>query len=240
MTKNKNQNKLYHRSPKYIVFSSIAFVSISALIINFLSAYFDVDILISKLNIKSPAIFLVFIVQAILLLLPVVYYYKKRIITLEDLGFKKTSITKSIALIITAFICFLIINAIILQIITKTQINIPGYGQQVDYLPIFGEDKYSIIVAFITVSIIAPLTEEIFFRGLIQGQLNKLYAPLTSISLTGFIFAFSHLQLQVLIPLFIVGTIISAIYHKSASIYTPIAFHSLNNTLALSLAIYLQ
>ena len=57
--------------------------------------------------------------------------------------------------------------------------------------------------------------------------------------LTAVLFALIHFQLQTFIPLFFLGLILNYAYQRTGSVWTAVVFHSLNNTIAFSLEVYL-
>ena len=101
-------------------------------------------------------------------------------------------------------------------------------------------------LAFATVSmvIIAPIAEEIFFRGMIfpflKGFLKKhlprnapaLAAALPAL-LTGALFGLVHGNTTVFLPLAALGTYLCIVYDKTADIRVPIALHALQNLTVL-------
>jgi len=83
-------------------------------------------------------------------------------------------------------------------------------------------------MVFIAV-IIAPLTEEIIFRGYIYGTLKKHIDPFISILVTSIIFALIHDSLWGIILLIIVGIVLNIAYEATGSLWTPIILHMLFN-----------
>lgn len=87
--------------------------------------------------------------------------------------------------------------------------------------------------------ILAPLCEEIFFRGfLLTGILREL-SPLWSIVISSALFAIAHVDFGDLLPLFAIGLALGFIRWKSGSTWAGIILHVSNNLLA-SLLIILQ
>jgi hypothetical protein len=97
-------------------------------------------------------------------------------------------------------------------------------------------------VALIAVVIIAPIAEELLFRGTFQQYLRKFFSVKTSILLTAAIFACFHLSFSQglgnfsLIPsLFIFSCFLGYIYERQGSLFASIGLH-----LAFNLASSLQ
>ncbi len=83
--------------------------------------------------------------------------------------------------------------------------------------------------------VVAPIVEEVFFRGLVYGWL-RAHAPLfIAVLLSAAIFAVAHV-VPILIPaLFVVGIILALAYELSGSLWLSILLHGLQNSLAVTL-----
>ena len=86
------------------------------------------------------------------------------------------------------------------------------------------------VLFFGLVSILAPVIEEIIFRGIIIERLGTKYNYRWAVILSSTIFAFLHVS-QVL-DAFIFGVVLSLVYLKTESLMIPILIHVVNNTTA--------
>lgn len=90
----------------------------------------------------------------------------------------------------------------------------------------------------ITAVLVAPIYEEIFFRGIfLEGFLNK-YKPSTAIIVSALIFGLAHLNIPQFINAGFLGIIIGVVYFKTRSLILCICTHMLNNSMAF-LLVYL-
>lgn len=89
-------------------------------------------------------------------------------------------------------------------------------------------------LAAIAVTIIAPLTEETLFRGLLFGALRKWLKPLPTILIVAVIFGAVHMDVIFFFPLFLIGVLLGWARYTSNSIWFPIAIHMLQNTIAFT------
>ena len=83
--------------------------------------------------------------------------------------------------------------------------------------------------------VVAPIVEEIFFRGFMFTGLRKRYKWYIAALITSFFFAAMHLQLTAFIPLFAMGFMLAFLYHISNSIWLPIIVHATTNALSIGL-----
>ncbi|MDH4129549.1 MAG: CPBP family intramembrane metalloprotease [Spirochaetota bacterium] len=106
-----------------------------------------------------------------------------------------------------------------------------------DSNPIFNyllvENKLDIILIFILSIIIAPIFEEIIFRGVLfrvlQTKLGFMHAALISSILFGLV----HFNILTFFPIATLGFILAWTYQKSNSIISPIITHALWNSFSL-------
>ncbi|SDI43955.1 CPBP family intramembrane glutamic endopeptidase [Desulfosporosinus hippei] len=87
--------------------------------------------------------------------------------------------------------------------------------------------------------VVAPIKEEMFFRGLIYPPLRQIFGRGKGILLTGLFFAALHLEIIRFLPLFIGGVVLTWLYERSSSIWPAIVAHGTWNVL-MALALWIQ
>ncbi len=87
----------------------------------------------------------------------------------------------------------------------------------------------NIIYSFIYISIIAPLFEEILFRGFIFKGFLRNFSPTKSILASSFLFGFVHLNPWQFTTAFLIGIFFAWIMLKTNSLLLPLLGHFLNN-----------
>ena len=81
--------------------------------------------------------------------------------------------------------------------------------------------------------VMAPLFEELFFRGfLFRGLARSWGWPLAAV-LSAAVFGAVHQQVTVFIPLFALGFVLAWVYERTGSIWTPIALHAVFNGISV-------
>ncbi len=111
--------------------------------------------------------------------------------------------------------------------------NFQSYEQvAVRYLKETLQSTPQMVIALISIIIIAPIVEEILFRGTLQQFLKKYFSVKTSIALTALVFACFHysptqdLGNFSLIPsLFIFACFLGYTYERQGSIFASIGLH---------------
>lgn len=97
---------------------------------------------------------------------------------------------------------------------------------------IFSEDTSILAQAFLLV-VVAPLTEELLFRGIILRGLLGRYRAWLAISITAALFAFIHLNPWQMVTAFAIGLSLGWIYLRSGSVWLCVLGHAVNNGLFL-------
>ncbi len=89
------------------------------------------------------------------------------------------------------------------------------------------------------IAFVAAVSEELFFRGVLQNHLIKLSnKPHISIWITALLFSALHGQFFLLLPRMLLGVLLGYVYWYSKNIWIPILGHFLNNGVQV-IAIYI-
>ncbi len=92
--------------------------------------------------------------------------------------------------------------------------------------------------AFIFVAIVAPVFEELAFRGFLFNQLRIIASPQVTIFATAFIFALVHFSWISLIWIFPFGIVLGYLRHKYHTLWLGMIVHFIHNLLVLLLEYY--
>lgn len=90
------------------------------------------------------------------------------------------------------------------------------------------EDGLAQFFYFLTACVAAPILEELFFRGAVQGALRP-YGTVLSITVTSLLFTLAHTNLWELPTVFVLGFIIGYVTEISGSLLPGILTHAVNN-----------
>jgi membrane protease YdiL (CAAX protease family) len=96
-----------------------------------------------------------------------------------------------------------------------------------------GGDWAAMILLVLMAVIVAPLVEEIIFRGCIYRFLKSQTGMLSAQLISGLIFASLHANLLSFVPLVIVGIVLARVYEKTGSLAVAIWFHAFFNAFSL-------
>ena len=90
---------------------------------------------------------------------------------------------------------------------------------------------FSFILLFITTTFLAPLFEELIFRGVLLPILSREFGIILGIAVSAFIFALAHLSISEIPPLFILGIGLGITRLISGRLASSVIMHSLWNGL---------
>lgn len=168
---------------------------------------------------------------------------KKRQTTRKDLGLLRLPSWMDIGLAPAAFVIYLIASGIVTYLVTKFVTGFDASEQQqigFENLTL----QYEYVLAFLTLVIIAPIAEEVLFRGYLYGKLRK-HAPLwVAVLITSVLFGLAHTQptegggisgLNVAVDVFMLSIVMCGLREITGSIWAGILLHMLKNGLAFYL-----
>jgi membrane protease YdiL (CAAX protease family) len=92
------------------------------------------------------------------------------------------------------------------------------------------------VIAFLVAGLIAPITEEVLFRGVTFRVLRRRIGLIASLFLSSTLFAIAHLDLHHALHLFAIGLVLAWLVSRSDSLLPSILLHSFINGGALLVA----
>lgn len=91
-------------------------------------------------------------------------------------------------------------------------------------------------VLFLTVGVLTPITEELFFRGALMGwMMLRRFPRWTVILLPAFLFAVMHLNPVGMLPIFFLALLLGYLRWATGSLWSSVALHICNNLLVLGI-----
>lgn len=87
------------------------------------------------------------------------------------------------------------------------------------------------------VSVLVPIGEEIFFRGLVYGTLRRWGVGIAT-GLSALFFAAVHQQVVHFLPILLLGVILALLYERTRSLLPAALVHAVNNVVAILSVLY--
>lgn len=158
--------------------------------------------------------------------------------TRESLGLKDLPTFTDIGLVVAELIAFLVLSSFLTKIFSLFPWFDISESQDVGFSSLYLiSDR---IVAFLALCILAPIAEEVIFRGWLYGKLRKIIpgkklSIAVSIFLTSLLFAILHGQWNVGVTVFALSVVMCIARELTGTIYSGILLHILKNAIAFVL-----
>jgi len=103
-------------------------------------------------------------------------------------------------------------------------------------------------LGILTVAILAPLTEEVYFRGIVLGWMRRHWGMVWAIGLSSLVFGVMHLKwltpggtggMVATAELVAMGVLLALVAVRTGSLWTSIITHAVNNFCAALAAVFL-
>lgn len=158
------------------------------------------------------------------------WWVKKKPTTLRELGLTRLPAWTDILLGPVTIVPYFIVSATLLSLAQL----LPGF--QADQVQDVGfsnlADTTSLMLAFMTLVVLAPIVEEALFRGYLYGKLRRHIGLVSSMLLTSICFAALHLQLNVGLDVFVLSIAMCLLREATGSIWAGVLLHMTKNSIA--------
>ena len=149
-----------------------------------------------------------------------------------DFGLVRASIGSAVGAMIAIWIGF-----IVFSLLWRSAISLDEPQTLPDQLGIEGS-TLNLVLVVVIITVLAPVGEELLFRGFIFRALRNWRGFLPAAIITGVIFGAAHIgssPIGYALPLAAFGFGLCVLYQSTGSLYPCIALHALNNALALGI-----
>ena len=189
-------------------------------------------------DILGGIVFLLFtaLVEGAFLLAPLIISIRNRTPetsrsgALGALGLRRTRFTQAAGWVILGLLVVYAVTILYSAVVQKLQLPLQTNGvtlmQEAQTMP------FTVSGALIGAVFIAPVCEEIFFRGFFFAGLLRGMSVIWAALLSTVVFTIVHGDIGSAVPLFAIGLMLAVIRWRSGSIWPCIALHMLNNAIA--------
>jgi membrane protease YdiL (CAAX protease family) len=187
---------------------------------------------------RNNALIIAFFTTYLILFLLIWYFaIVRKGASWQSLGFKSFNVFRGIGLVVVWF--FLSRIVISIYVVLAQAVGLKPEEDALKRLPeLFGQGTTGFIFAVIIVAIVAPVVEELVFRGFVYPAFRKRWGITAGIIASGLLFALFHSNVFVFVPIAVIGFVLAYLYEITDSLGPPIIFHALNNLLAVILIFY--
>ncbi len=170
-------------------------------------------------------------VLSIVLVIGLPWLVLKSRTTAKEVGLHRLPSWLDIGITPLGFLAYLLLSALLLafaqQFLTFIDFDQPQ-ATGFDQISL----QYEYILAFITLVVVAPIAEEVLFRGYLLGKLRKYTATWLAVLITSLLFALVHFAWNVGIDVFALSIVLCLVTIWSKSLWPAILLHMLKNFVA--------
>ncbi len=158
------------------------------------------------------------------------------------LGLSIKNWLRGVFLGITGYVTILPLFLLIVFLITRVS---DYFGYQPPVHPLvnifFKEGNPFILGGVIVLAVlVAPVIEEIVFRGFIYSALKKRTGVTLAIIVTSALFALLHMSIFSFLPIFFLGIVLAYFYEKTNLLISSITLHVIHNSLLISMILLVR
>ena len=107
-------------------------------------------------------------------------------------------------------------------------------GESITTILLSAQGILNLIIGILVIGVVTGFSEELFFRGALQGIFTRANIRITlAVWLTAIIFSTMHFQFFGFVPRLIMGVFFGYLLVWSRSLWVPIFAHALNNSLVV-------
>lgn len=162
-----------------------------------------------------------------------------RFLTKKMIGLSNNCGIPSIIKLYTALLPVLMLSLFLNSFIIKTLGIQPTTNPAIDLFLLL-KNKFFIGLLILQIVVIAPIAEELLFRGLIFKLLREKTSFFVAATITSLVFSLIHRASLNILPLFVISFAFAYLYEKTQNIASPIILHAIHNTVNLFLLIGLK
>jgi uncharacterized protein len=155
----------------------------------------------------------------------------KRHVSWKSVGLQRLPSWTDIGLAPLGFVVYFIASSLLVYLAT---LALPGFDltqiQETGFTRLTADYEYTL--AFITLIVVAPIAEEVLFRGFLYGKLRSRTPVWVAIIVTSVLFGFIHGQWNVGIDTFALSIILCSLREMTGSIWAGVLLHMLKNSVA--------
>jgi membrane protease YdiL (CAAX protease family) len=180
-----------------------------------------------------------FLPHMIMLAVAIAFYHR----SWETLGFCSIRFSRWITLIVVVAALYLLLFYFLDPLVTEPVAQFFQLDRQS-----WREDELSagirqavesgwgvLLFQCVMIGVLGPIAEEVLFRGLIlQGLLQRM-GLVFSVVFSALIFALFHVDVAFFAPLFVMGLVMGGLYVWFRTLWAPILFHVINNSVSVLL-----
>ncbi len=159
----------------------------------------------------------------------------------KSLGLTRDRLGTALAVGLGAGIAAFLVNVGLSSIVTQIARSLGYEVENAARVTGLGEaSAWEIGLIVLAVVVVAPIVEEILFRGIFYAGLRQRLGVGGAVAVSALFFGFLHFQLLGFIPLAAIGAILALLYESQGSLAAPMVAHAMNNGIIVLITLLLH
>jgi len=155
----------------------------------------------------------------------------KKYVTLKELGLQRLPSWMDMLLSPAGFIVYFIGSSLLVYIATQLFSGFDvAEAQDVGFTRL--TQYYEYVLAFVTLIVVAPVAEEVLFRGFLYGKLRGRMPIWVAMLITSALFGLIHGQWNVGLDVFALSIVLCSLREITGGIWSGILLHMIKNSIA--------
>ncbi|MCA1833499.1 MAG: type II CAAX prenyl endopeptidase Rce1 family protein [Actinomycetota bacterium] len=182
---------------------------------------------------RDAAIVVSAMISEIVLLMTVIVWVRVRYGSgLRDLGFRSRDRISDVGWGIGAGLLGLMLQFVLLPLVLYFGHEVTGHPVKTPkQVPLDHPSGALLVLLGITVIVLAPLAEEVFFRGFLFQAWRKWMSPFAAAVASAAVFALAHVSPILYVPIGALGYVLARIFMRRDSLLPNVVAHGLFNTI---------
>jgi membrane protease YdiL (CAAX protease family) len=166
----------------------------------------------------------------------------RRRASLSDLGFRRPDRWGPLAIAVVGAYATLFGYGLLIGLLDQLGVDV-GWFEGGNSIPLDEEasdglPRVALIALFgVAVVLVAPIAEELFFRGLLFRSLDEAWPGWAAVVVSGVAFGAFHLNPAVILPFSVIGMLFAWAFRASGSLWVTVAAHFIINALSFIVTI---
>lgn len=217
----------------YIALSILTFLSSQFFVAFILSLFTKVDDIKGNSSLVFVTSVSVYLVMLLLMVIIDLFIIRKQKFNLRYLKLDRLPNFGDVLKGLAGWGIYFLIAQIAVVVLTASNLIDVSEKQEI----LFSTNSYGLglFLAFVTIVILAPLVEEILYRGILFGNLSKKINPFLAAIIASLIFGIFHGQVNVGIDTFFMSMVSCYLVWKTDSIWPGVFLHTSKNLIAFVL-----
>lgn len=156
---------------------------------------------------------------------------KRRRVTAQELGLHRLPLWRDILMAPAGFVVYLIVSGLLMLLVSTLIPSFNANQHQDTGFTGLGQ-QYELILAFITLVVIAPVAEEVLFRGYLLSQLRKYVPVWVAVLVTSILFGLIHGAWNLAIDTFALSIVLCLLRLTTGSLWASMLLHMIKNGIA--------